>query len=51
MKVAVIIGKDAHELERFAAEQLCDYLQELFDIYTRPTQDLPPFSSQLFEVR
>ena len=27
MKVAVIIGKDAHELERFAAEQLCDYLQ------------------------
>ena len=28
MKVAVIIGKDAHELERFAAEQLCDYLQD-----------------------
>ncbi|MEC9257757.1 MAG: hypothetical protein VX541_04620 [Candidatus Poribacteria bacterium] len=51
MKVAVVIGKDAHELERFAAEQLCDYLQRLFDIYTRPTQDLPPFSSQLFEVR
>ena len=51
MKVEEVIGKDAHELERFAAEQFCDYLLELFEIYTRPTQDLPPFSSQLFEVR
>ena len=50
MKVAVIIGKDAHELERFAAEQLCDYLQRLFDIYTRPTQDLPPLTEVLFLV-
>jgi hypothetical protein len=50
MKVAVIIGKDAHELERFAAEQLCDYLQRLFDIYTRPTQDLPLLTEVLFLV-
>ena len=50
MKVAVVIGKDAHELERFAAEQLCDYLQRLFDIHIFPTQDLPSSTEVLFLI-
>ena len=50
MKVAVVIGKDAHELERFAAEQLCDYLQRLFDIHILPTQDLPSSTEVLFLI-
>ena len=35
--VAVIISENASELERFAAEQLCDYLGKLFGVQTRPT--------------
>jgi hypothetical protein len=37
-------------LERFAAEQLCDYLQRLFDIHILPTQDLPSSTEVLFLI-
>ena len=36
-RIAVIISENAPELERFAAEQLCDYLEKLFGVQTRPT--------------
>ena len=35
--LAVVIGSDAPELERFAADELCGYLEKLFGIQTRPT--------------
>ena len=32
----IIVAPDASELEKFAAEELCRYLEELFDISVRP---------------
>lgn len=34
--VAIVIGSDAPELERFAANELCNYLGKLFGIHTLP---------------
>jgi len=39
--VAVVIGPSASELERYAAEQLCDYLGKLYRVKVRPTTQLP----------
>lgn len=40
-RVGVLIGDDAEEIERYAAEQLCSYLRKLFAIRTRPATRLP----------
>ena len=39
--VAVIIGSQAGELERYAASQLCEYLDKLYGIKTKPVTGLP----------
>ena len=49
-QVAVIISENAPELERFAAEQLCDYLEKLFDLQTRPMSNLSSEAETLFLV-
>ena len=48
--VAVLVGPEAPELERFAAAQLCDYLEALFGLRTQPTVDLPETAEILFLV-
>jgi len=35
-RVAVIVGTNAPELEKFAADELCGYLKRLFGINARP---------------
>ena len=47
---AVIISENAPELERFAAEQLCDYLEKLFGIRIRPTSSVAAEAETLFLV-
>jgi hypothetical protein len=39
--VSVVIGAKADKLERFAAAELCGYLDKLYGIRTRPTTELP----------
>ena len=40
-RVAVVVGREAPALEQYAAEQLCSYLNMLFDISTQPTHAIP----------
>ena len=40
-KLAVVLGPKATELERYAADQLCDYLARLYGIKVRPKTNLP----------
>ena len=49
-RVAVIISENAPELERFAAEQLCDYLEKLFDLQTRPQSSVSEEAETLFLI-
>ncbi len=49
-QIAVIVSENAPELERFAAEQLCDYLEKLFGIQTRPASNVPAEAKVLFLV-
>ena len=48
--VAVIISENAPELERFAAEQLCDYLEKLFGLQTRPMPSVSAEAETLFLI-
>lgn len=45
-QVSVVVGRRAPELEHFAANELCDYLKELFDIRIRPV-NRPEDSSEV----
>ena len=49
-RVAVIVSENAPALERFAAEQLCEYLGKLFGIQTRPMSTASPEAEALFLV-
>ena len=49
-QVAVIVSEDAPELEHFAAEQLCDYLEKLFGVQTRPASNVSAEAKVLFLV-
>ncbi len=49
-QVAVIVSGNAPELEHFAAEQLCDYLEILFGVETRPVSDVSTEAEVLFLV-
>ena len=49
-RVDVIVSENAPELERFAAEQLCDYLEKLFGIQTRPASSPSAEAETLFLV-
>ena len=46
----VIVGESATELERYAAEELCGYLETLFGVVCRPTTDPPEEAGCLFLV-
>jgi len=45
---AVVIGARATPLERFAAEELCGYLQKLYEIKSQPVDAVPQASSVIF---
>ena len=49
-RIAVIVSENAPELERFAAKQLCNYLEKLFGVQTRPTSNLSVEAVALFLV-
>ncbi len=49
-RVAVIVSENALELEHFAAEQLCDYLEKLFGIQTCPISSVSAGAETLFLV-
>ena len=49
-RVAVIVSENASALERFAAEQLCDYLEKLFGLRTRPASNVSAEAEVLFLV-
>ena len=49
-RIAVIVSENAPELERFAAEQLCDYLEKLFGIQTRPMSSMSEEAGTLFLI-
>jgi hypothetical protein len=48
--VAVVVGKNSPELERFAASELCGYLEKLFDIRVQPTTRLDSKAEAVFLV-
>ena len=50
VRVAVIVAHEASELEHFAAEQLCNYLQQLFRIQTSPTHNIPSDAEALLLI-
>jgi len=39
-KVAVVIGKAAPELDRYAATELCGYIEKLYGIHTMPSDSI-----------
>jgi hypothetical protein len=49
-RVAVVVGDQAPDLERYAAEQLCDYLSKLFGIDTRPETSIPESAGSIFLI-
>ena len=49
-RVAVIVSENTPELGRFAAEQLCDYLEKLFGVQTRPTFNVSAEAVALFLI-
>ena len=49
-RIAVIVSENAPELERFAAEQLCDYLEKLFGLQTRPMSNVSAKAEALFLI-
>jgi len=50
LQVSVAVGSTAPELERFAASELCGYLDRLFGIQTQPTTSLPSGSEVVFLI-
>jgi len=46
--VAVVIGPESPPLERFAAEELCGYLEKLFDLHLPPMTAVPESAGALF---
>jgi hypothetical protein len=41
LTLAVVIAEAASELEEYAARELCDYVEKLYDIHTTPTEKAP----------
>ena len=48
--VAVVTGTDAPELERFAARELCGYLEKLFDLQVQPSTAIPARTRNVFLI-
>src|SRR5271154_532881 len=49
-QVAVVVGENAPELERFAASELCGYLNRLFGLNVQPTTTPDASASAVFLV-
>ena len=49
-RVGVVVGKNAPEIEQYAAAQLADYLQKLYGIQAQPGSSIPASSQVLFLV-
>ena len=49
-RVDVVIGPAPLELERFAADELCQYLQKLFGIQSFPSRNVSPDAAVVFLV-
>jgi len=49
-RVAVVVGRRAPEIERFAADELCCYLRELFGLDSRPTHRAPASADAILLV-
>ena len=48
--VAVIVGSAAPELERFAAQELCDYLAKLYGIQAHPSRQVSAGADPVFLI-
>src|SRR5437016_2212841 len=48
--VAVVIGPNAPELEKYAASELCQYLDKLFGIKVDPTKSVSPSAREIFVI-
>jgi hypothetical protein len=48
--VAVVVGKNAPDLEKFAAAELCGYLNKLFGLEVQPTNSPATSASAMFLV-
>jgi hypothetical protein len=48
--VAVIVGDQASKIEVFAADELCNYLNELFGVQVRPTTSVPASAATFFLI-
>ncbi len=48
--VAVVAGKNAPELEKFAATELCGYLDKLFGVKAKPVSDVPAAASAVILI-
>src|SRR5688572_21432024 len=48
--VAVVIGPDAPQLERFAAGELCGYLDKLFGVKVTPVTRIPASTDHVFLI-
>ena len=49
-ELAVLIGRGAPELERYAARQLCQYIEPLFGNYAHVDTDVPQTANAIFLV-
>ena len=49
-RVGVVVGRAAGGLERFAAQELCDYLGKLFGVECRPTAGVPADAEAIFLI-
>jgi len=49
-RVDVVLGPAAPELERFAADELCEYLVKLFGIHSFPKRNLSPDGTTVFLI-
>lgn len=49
-QVSVVVGSQAPELERFAASELCRYLDKLFHVKTQPAADVAPAANAVFLI-
>src|SRR5262249_12951172 len=47
---AVVTGRNAPQLEKYAARELCGYLSNLFGINVGPTNSLLPTATQVFLI-
>ncbi len=48
--MAVVTGPAAPELDRFAANELCAYLEKLFGLHVKPTTSIPAAARDIFLI-